>query len=49
MRPFNVVKGVKEIDSMSKEDVTNTDRAILKMNQLEIVEMPNKKNKKLNI
>lgn len=43
MKHFNVVKGVKEIDSMSKEKVTLTDQAVLKMNQLEIVERPNKK------
>lgn len=43
MKHFNVVKGIKEIDSMSKEKVTVIDQAVLKMNQLEIVEMPNKK------
>lgn len=45
MKHFNVVKGIKEIDSMSKEKVTVIDQAVLKMNQLEIVEMPNKKQK----
>lgn len=50
MRHFDVVKGIKETDSMSKEEVTITDQAVLKMNQLEIVEMTNKKQiEKLNI
>lgn len=50
MRHFDVVKRIKETDSMSKEEVTITDQAVLKMNQLEIVEMTNKKQiEKLNI
>lgn len=40
MKHFNV-KGIKEIDSMSKEEVTVIDQAVLKMNQLEIIGMPN--------
>lgn len=41
MKHFNVVKEIKEIDSMSKEEVTIIDQAVLKMNQLEFIEMPN--------
>lgn len=49
MKHFNIVNGIKEnIDNMSKEGVAIIDQAVLKMNQLEIVEMPNKKQKKIN-
>ena len=48
MKHFNIVNGIKDNNNMSKEGVAIIDQAVLKMNQLEIVEMPNKKQKKIN-